>query len=94
MIGKRRAKHEGALDLAALALAIMAGHKRIERRSWAAPYSIRGQRIAIVSMRTIRGEQRQAADQDDFRKHYAVTGLAGLANLPLGCVLGTVIVDG
>jgi activating signal cointegrator 1 len=73
---------------------IMSGDKKIEARSWAAPYSIQGQRIAIASTKTIRPEQRQAAEQEGFRKHYVATGLVGLANLPLGSVLGTVIVDG
>ena len=57
---------------------IMSGHKKIETRSWPAPYSIRGQRIAIASTKTIRPDQRQAAAEDDFRMHYAGTGLPAL----------------
>ncbi len=72
---------------------IMSGRKKIETRSLAAPCSIRGQRIAIVSTKTIRSEQRRAAEQDDFRKHYAATGLAAMEDLPMGCVLGTVVVE-
>ncbi len=48
---------------------IMSGHKKIETRSWPAPYSVRGQRIAIASTKTVRGEQRRAAVEDTFRLH-------------------------
>lgn len=54
---------------------IMTGHKRIETRGWAAPYSIRGQRIAIAATKTIRTEQRHAAQEPHFREHYSATGL-------------------
>jgi hypothetical protein len=37
---------------------IMSGHKKIETRSWPAPYPIRGQRIAIASTKTVRPERR------------------------------------
>jgi hypothetical protein len=72
---------------------IISGEKKIETRSWPAPYSIRGQRIAIASTRTIRAEQRQAAAEDAFRLHYAATGLPAMEDLPMGCVLGTVVVE-
>lgn len=70
----------------------MSEHKKIETRSWPAPYSIRGQRIAIASTKTIRPEQRKPVSEDAFRVHYAATGLADLQKLPMGCVLGSVTV--
>jgi activating signal cointegrator 1 len=73
---------------------IMSGHKKIETRSWPAPHSIRGTRIAIASTRSIRDEQRQAVSEDSFRVHYAATGLPDMGYLPMGLVLGIVIVDG
>ena len=73
---------------------IMTGHKRIETRGWAAPYSIRGQRIAIAATKTIRAEQRHAAQEPHFREHYSATGLPSICELPLGCILGTVVIDG
>ena len=73
---------------------ISSGQKKIETRSWPAPYSIRGQRIAIACTRTIRGEQRHAASEGAFRLHYAATGLRAMEDLPMGCVLGTVVVEG
>lgn len=73
---------------------IMAGKKKIETRSWPAPYSIRGQRIAIASTSTIRAKQKRAFDEPGFRKHYASTELPPVDDLPLGCVLGTAMVSG
>jgi activating signal cointegrator 1 len=73
---------------------IMSGHKKIETRSWPAPYPIRGQRIAIASTKAIRPEQRQALSEDSFRVHYAATGLPDFGCLPMGSVLGNIIVDG
>jgi activating signal cointegrator 1 len=72
----------------------MAGHKKIETRSWPAPHSIRGKRIAIASTKTIRGEQRRAAEEEIFRLHYAASGLPDIEVLPMGCVLGPVVVEG
>ena len=72
---------------------IISGKKKIETRSWPAPYSIRGTRIAIASTKSIRAEQRRAAAEDTFRLHYAGTGLPAMEDLPMGCVLGTVVVE-
>ena len=72
---------------------IISGEKKIETRSWPAPYSIRGTRIAIASTKSIRAEQRRAAAEDAFRLHYAAAGLAAMEDLPMGCVLGTVVVE-
>lgn len=73
---------------------IISGEKKIETRSWPAPYSIRGTRIAIASTKTILPDQRQAVAEEDFRMHYAETGLPAMADLPMGCVLGSVVVEG
>lgn len=73
---------------------IISGHKRIETRGWAAPYSIRGQRIAIAATKTIRPEQRQAVQERIFQEHYSATGHPSIDDLPLSCVLGTVVIDG
>jgi hypothetical protein len=73
---------------------IISGQKKIETRSWPAPYSIRGQRIAIASTKTVSGEQRRAAAEDAFLLHYDATGLPEMEDLPMGCVLGTVLFEG
>ncbi len=71
---------------------IIAGHKKIETRFWSAPYRIRGQRIAIASTKSMRSEQRRAAEEEAFQQHFKATGLPALDKLPMGCVLGTAIV--
>lgn len=73
---------------------IICGMKKVETRSWPAPSSIRGHRIAIASTKSIRREQRDAADEAYFKRHYEASGLPPLDDLPLGCVLGTVMVVG
>ncbi len=72
---------------------IVSGKKKIETRPWPAPYSIRGQRIAIVSTKVIRADQRKASEEPSFQAHYADAGLPPLNELPMGCVLGTVVVE-
>lgn len=73
---------------------IVSGKKKIETRGWPAPPSIIGQRIAIVATKAIRREQREAANDPEFARHYAASGLPALDNLPLGAVFGTVTVLG
>lgn len=73
---------------------IISGHKKLETRSWPAPYSIRGQRIAIAATKTICSDQRKAMAEEAFCSHYSATGQPSLETLPLGAVLGTVLVDG
>lgn len=73
---------------------IISGHKRVETRSWPAPYSFRGQRIAIASTNSVRGEQRRAFAVKAFQEHYLSTGLPGIDDLPKGYILGTVVIDG
>ena len=73
---------------------IVTGRKKIETRGWLAPPSIIGQRIAITSTKAIRREQREAANDPEFARHYAASGLPALDNLPLGAVLGTVTILG
>lgn len=72
---------------------IVSGKKRIETRPWPAPSSVRGQRIAIASTKVMRAEQRKAVAEQSFRANYAQTGLPPLEELPMACVLGTVLVD-
>ncbi len=73
---------------------IIAGHKKIETRPWPAPYQIRGQRIAIASTKSMQAEQRRAAEEEAFQRHSRATGFPALEQLPMGSVLGTVIVAG
>lgn len=54
---------------------VVCGHKRIETRSWPSPHSVRGQRIAIASTKTIPSEQRRAAEEPTFQRNYAACGL-------------------
>lgn len=72
---------------------IITGKKKIETRSWPAPHSIIGQKIAIASTKTIRREQREAEADQAFIQHYAATSLPSFDKLPLGSVLGTVCVE-
>ena len=72
---------------------IVTGNKKIETRGWRAPPSIIGQRIAIASTKTVGREQRAAAGEPSFLLHYADTGLPPLDDMPMGCVLGSVIVE-
>lgn len=72
---------------------IITGHKKIETRSWPAPYSVRGQRIALASTKAVRREQRLAAGDDAFQEQFFLTGLPRIDDLPMGCVLGTVIIS-
>jgi hypothetical protein len=71
---------------------IISRHKKIETRGWPAPHSIRGKRIVIASTKTIRREQRLAARELAFQVHYSMTGLPLIDDLPMGCILGTVMV--
>ena len=73
---------------------IICGMKKVETRSWPAPNDVRGHRIAIASTKTIRREQRNAADEPDFQRQYRASGLPPINDLPLGYILGTVMVVG
>ena len=70
---------------------IVHGFKSIETRSWLAPKSLIGETIGIAATKQIRPEQRIAAQDEEFVKHYAQTGLPQLDELPMGCVLGTAL---
>lgn len=69
---------------------IVHNHKFIETRGWDAPKSLIGETIAIASTKIIRPEQKAYMRDPEFMKFYQETGLPGLEELPLGCVLGTV----
>lgn len=73
---------------------IISGHKRIETRSWLPPHSIHGKRIAIAATKTVRREQRLALAEETFQLHYSATGLPPVGQLPMGCILGTVVIEG
>jgi hypothetical protein len=70
---------------------LIQGHKFIETRSWAAPKTIVGIRIGIAATKQVKPEQRAAFDDPEFQKHYALTELPALDDLPRGCILGTAL---
>lgn len=67
-------------------------HKFIETRGWPAPKSIIGERIGIAATKIIRPEQKAAYQDDEFQRHYSATGMPPLEELPMGCILGSVVV--
>ena len=69
------------------------GHKSIETRGWPAPRSIIGKTIGIASTKVINTEQRRLVREPDFARHYATTSLPDLDELPLGSLLGTVVME-
>ena len=71
---------------------IVSGKKKIETRGWPAPSSIIGQRIAIASTKSVRREQREAMNDPTFARHFAASAIDPFDHLPMGRVLGTVIV--
>lgn len=77
------------------AMMIVRGFKVFETRTWPAPHSIIGKRIAIASTRTIRPEQRSYFNAPEFRHFYDALGLPDrIEDMPNGFVLGTVKVTG
>ena len=72
---------------------IVHGHKSIETRGWPAPRSIIGTTIGIASTKAIKSEQSRHVREPDFARHYAITRLPDLDELPLGSLLGTVVVE-
>lgn len=76
------------------ALLIVKGFKIFETRTWPAPQSIIGQRIAIASTKTIRPEQRAHFNDEEFQDNYQRLGLPpNLTDLKHGFVLGTAVVE-
>ena len=74
---------------------IVKGYKVYETRGWPAPPSVFGQRIAIASTKVIRPEQRQHFADPEFQKHYEWLQMPQrIEDMPLGYVLGTVVLDG
>lgn len=69
------------------------GFKTFETRSWMPPKSLIGQRIGIASTKTIRPDQRQYYQEEDFQFFYQRTGLPPLEELPHGAMLGTAILE-
>ena len=72
---------------------IVSGCKTFETRSWAAPASLIGQRIGIAATKNINAAQRQFFEDEDFRAAYNSTNQPALSDLPMGVLLGTVILD-
>lgn len=68
---------------------VIAGHKSIETRSWAAPKNLIGQTIGIASTKIITPGQRSAMSEPRFVKHYEKTGMPPIEELPLGFLIGT-----
>lgn len=70
------------------------GFKTHETRSWAAPKSLIGQRIGIASTKNVKPEQRSTFADPEFQRFYSTTGLSlNFDDLPLGHLLGTVVLD-
>lgn len=70
---------------------IIHNHKFVETRGWPAPKSLIGERIGIAATKSIRPEQIIAYKDELFQDFYQETGLPELNQLPLGAILGTVI---
>jgi len=68
-------------------------HKLFETRSWAAPKSLIGQRIGIAATKIISPEQRALCQNPEFQQVYAATGLEQLEQLPLGCIVGSAVLN-
>ena len=92
--GKRRAKHEGPLKLAALGVA---DHLwREEDRNPVLARSLLDPGDADCHCLDEDHPSRAAPGgaEGTFRLHFAATGLPAMEDLPMGCVLGTVVVEG
>ena len=72
---------------------LVTGCKIFETRTWPAPKSLIGQRIAIASTKTIRPEQREWVQDAFFQECYERALLPSFDDLPHGYVVGTVILD-
>lgn len=70
---------------------IISGHKKVETRSWPAPRSLIGTRIAIAATKTLKPEQRAAYIEPSFQQFYGLTSLPDLDSLPRGAIIGTII---
>lgn len=70
---------------------IVHGHKAVETRSWQAPKTLIGQRIAIASTKVLRPEQKALWEDTVFLRHYETCGLPHLTDLHNGAILGTAI---
>ena len=75
------------------ALLIVKGFKVFETRTWPAPASIIGQRIGIASTKNILPAQRAHFEDETFQRYYELLQLPALESLPMGYLLGSVIVD-
>lgn len=72
---------------------IAKGYKTFETRSWPAPQSIIGQRIAIAATKNIVPGVRVILDQDDFLKYYSWFDMPDPLEMPAGCVVCTARLD-
>jgi hypothetical protein len=73
---------------------IISGRKSIETRSWPCvpmPFVASALRAAT---KAIGRQQRLAMAEEAFRLHYDAAELPPLDELPMGCILGTVIIEG
>lgn len=69
----------------------VAGHKKVETRSWPAPRSIIGARIAIAATKIIKPEQRAAYGAPSFQRFYRAVGFPALDAMTHGVIIGSVI---
>ncbi len=68
------------------------GHKRYETRSFAPPRSLpKGDRFAIAATKQIKTEQQLLANNPRLQHHYQHLNFVPWDKLPLGCILGTVV---
>jgi hypothetical protein len=75
------------------ALLIVKGFKVFETRTWPAPASIIGQRIGIASTKNILPGQKAHVADETFKRYYETLCLPALEDLPMGYLLGSVVVD-
>lgn len=72
---------------------IVHGHKFTETRSWNAPKSLIGKRIAIASTKKIQPEQTALISNLEFMDHYDNTMMPFIKDLPMGYIVGTAILN-
>jgi hypothetical protein len=72
---------------------VVEGFKFFETRTWAPPKSVIGQRIGIASTKNVVPAQRAEFNSENFQFFYEDLGLPALEELPMGYLLGTVLLD-
>jgi hypothetical protein len=70
---------------------LVLGPKKFESRSWKLPEKLIGQRIAIHASKKRTPYQQELCVTEPFRAALIATGYLGIADLPFGAIVGSVI---